>query len=189
MRGHWHARNKPINLFYERNNTSRIGTHQIRNERLGNRSFLLYERNLEKVEQRAANLAEGTGHGKHCHREQITTFTLNKNTIMDFDTMRANCIAIHQTCYEIGLVTEQLGLPLLTIHKDKLATHEKTKSWDGMGRYAKELYDNVELWDQLPESASIMAVNTRKMWYKEDAKDDLLDAFNKLGGKKLYRTQ
>ncbi len=106
---------------------------------------------------------------------------------IDFDTMHANCIQIHQECYEIELVTKQRGLPLLTISKDELKSNEKTKSWDGMGRYAKELYDNKEIWETLPPQAQIVCNEmVPKLWKREEARASLLDCFEQLGGKNLY---
>jgi len=105
---------------------------------------------------------------------------------MDFYTMRENCIAIHQVCHEIGLVTNILHLPQLTIHKDELATNEKTKSWYGMGRYAKELYDDAAMWAQLPSFQNIISNGQSRSWSKESARLELLICYEKLGGMELY---
>ncbi len=107
---------------------------------------------------------------------------------MDFDTMRSNCIQIHQECYELGIVAEVIGIPKPTIDKDELSKNPKTKSWDGMGRYAKEIYDDDKLWNKLPSSLYIVLPhnNQRKKWDKKETKDSLLDCFYQLGGATLY---
>jgi len=108
---------------------------------------------------------------------------------IDFDTMRVNCIQIHQETSELFKVADRIGVDLNLIVKsaDELRKHELTKSWDGMGRYAKDLVDNTTLWDQLPVHLSItMCDGSRKMWIKEEAKAELLNCFQELGGNNLF---
>lgn len=104
--------------------------------------------------------------------------------------MRANCIQIHQETHEILLVADHIGedINIKVKSADELRTHEETKTWDGMGRYAKELYDNNELWNVLPEHLVItLPHNDSKIqWKKEAAKAELLNCYQQLGGKNLY---
>jgi len=111
---------------------------------------------------------------------------------IDFYTMRANCIQIHQEVFEIFTVAnhigEDLNLPIKS--EDELSTNERTKTWDGMGRFAKELLDNNEMWDKLPEKLWIGInpnnIGEKKEWIKQEAKASLLDCYYQLGGKNLY---
>lgn len=110
---------------------------------------------------------------------------------IDFETMRVNCIQIHQEVFELLLVAKQISvdLGLHVTDADQLGKHEKTKSWDGMGRFASELYDNKEMWAKLPECTYIK-INVSwegqtKLWDKEKARAELLDCFYQLGGNNL----
>lgn len=115
-----------------------------------------------------------------------------KTPTIDFATMRENCIQIHQEVFELYKVAEHIGedLNLPVKSADELRTNENTKSWDGMGRFAKELYDNESIWNQLPEKLwvrlDVAYEGQRKEWVKEDAKKSLLDCYYQLGGKNLY---
>ena len=105
---------------------------------------------------------------------------------MDYSTMRGNCISIHQQVSEILEVIKVLNIDIKLLVKDadELRTHEETKSWDGMGRYAKELYDNNRMWDQLPRFADMDG----RRWSKDDTRKELLDCYSKLGGEDLFKT-
>jgi hypothetical protein len=72
---------------------------------------------------------------------------------IDFDIMRSNCIQIHQEVFEMFQVAHYIGvdLHLLVRSADELKSHEQTRSWDGMGRFAKQVYDDNKTWDILPE--------------------------------------
>ncbi len=107
---------------------------------------------------------------------------------IDFDTMRSNCIQIHQEVFEMFLVADHIGekLDIKVKSADELKTHEETKTWDGMGRYAKELYENQQVWDQLPVSLWIDIHGNKTQWVKEKARAELLDCYYQLGGKNLY---
>ena len=112
---------------------------------------------------------------------------MNKPTI-DFDTMRVNCIEIHQQTYELFLVAKHIGeeLNLIVQSADELRTHEQTKTWDGMGRFAKKLYDNTAMWAKLPEQLWVVNFNNDKVkWKKENALKELIDCYYQLGGKNL----
>ncbi|HSE56944.1 MAG TPA: hypothetical protein VLB02_02575 [Candidatus Paceibacterota bacterium] len=104
---------------------------------------------------------------------------------IDFDTMRSNCIQIHQECFELSLVTKKLNIPVQTIPHDELSTNEKTKTWNDMGRYAKELFDNDKMWATLPEKLDIELRTGTKTWSKNEAKKSLLDCYKNLGGELL----
>lgn len=107
--------------------------------------------------------------------------------------MRANCIQIHQETFELLQVAKQIGinLGLHITDADQLAKHEKTKSWDGMGRFAGELYGNTEMWEKLPESTYIRIdvsfEGQTKLWDKSKARAELLDCFCQLGGNNLLK--
>lgn len=115
-----------------------------------------------------------------------------KTPKIDFATMRENCIQIHQEVFEIYKVADHIGedLNLSVKSADELKTNENTKSWDGMGRFAKELYDNENMWSQLPEKLwvklDVAYEGHKKEWVKEDCKKSLLDCYYQLGGKNLY---
>lgn len=106
----------------------------------------------------------------------------------DFYTVRENCIQIHQEVTELLLVGKTIGEDLGLISDNELSTHEKTKSWDGMGRYAKELYDDKAMWDKLPEKSAIYLEYSgiRKVWEKQKAREELFDCYQQLGGKSLH---
>lgn len=108
---------------------------------------------------------------------------------MDFQVMRENCISIHQEMYELFKVADDIGVDLnLTVKSaDELKTHISTKSWDGMGRFAKDLYDNTTIWDKLPDRLWIQGVSHRQEWKKEEARKELLDCYFHLGGEKLFK--
>lgn len=116
----------------------------------------------------------------------------SKKPTIDFDTMRSNCIQIHQEVFEIYKVANHIGkdLELPVKSADELKTNEKTKSWDGMGRFAKELLDNEVMWSKLPErlwvNIDILYKGQKKEWVKDEAKKSLLDCYYQLGGKNLY---
>ena len=116
----------------------------------------------------------------------------SKKPIIDFDTMRSNCIQIHQEVFEIYKVANHIGedLELPIKSADELKTNEKTKSWDGMGRFAKELLDNENIWAKLPErlwiDIDVAYLGHKTEWIKEEAKKSLLDCYYQLGGKNLY---
>jgi hypothetical protein len=116
---------------------------------------------------------------------------MNKPTI-DFDTMRSNCIQIHQEVFELYKVANHIGedLNLDVKSADELIHNEKTKTWDGMGRFAKELLDNECVWEKLPEklwiNIDMVFIGQKKEWIKEDAKNSLLNCYYQLGGKNLY---
>ena len=111
---------------------------------------------------------------------------------IDFDTMRVNCIAIHQETFKLFKVAKHIGesLNLVVNSADELKTNQQTKTWDGMGRFAKELYDNFELWNKLPDSLNITIdvayQGQKEFWEKEKAKKELLDCYYHLGGKNLF---
>lgn len=109
---------------------------------------------------------------------------------IDFDTMRENCIQIHQEVSEIFNVAKHIGesLELPVKSADELRKHPEMKKWDGMGRFSKELYDNTLLWNKLPEELWITLDGSgkRKHWIKEKAKKELLSCYYHLGGKNLY---
>lgn len=115
----------------------------------------------------------------------------DKPTI-DFNIMRSNCVEIHQQLTMLFKVAKQVGekLNLIVNSADELRTHEQTKTWDGMGRFAKELHDNAGVWARLPESLTLRVdlayeghIDT---WHKEKARKALLDCYLELGGKNLY---
>lgn len=114
---------------------------------------------------------------------------------IDFNTMRVNCIQIHQETFELLQAARQIGLDLGLIvnDADQLANHEQTKSWDGMGRFAKQLLDNSEMWDKLPSRLWIFIEKKdngpKKEWIKDKAKSELLDCFYQLGGYNLLNLQ
>ena len=106
-----------------------------------------------------------------------------KKTTIDFDTMRVNCIQIHQETHELFQVAEHVGedLNLVVETADELKTHPETKTWEGVGRFAKSLYDNKDLWNSMPEYLSI----GNKYWEKEKSRAELLNCYQQLGGKNL----
>ncbi len=116
----------------------------------------------------------------------------NNKTTIDFDTMRTNCIQIHQEAFELFIVANHIGetLQLPVNSADELRTNINTKSWDGMGRFAKDLYDNETLWSKLPRelriNLNVAFQGSTKLWKKEEAKASLLDCYYQLGGKNLY---
>lgn len=116
----------------------------------------------------------------------------SKKPTIDFDTMRSNCIQIHQEVFEMYKVASHIGedLELPVKSADELRTNEKTKTWDGMGRFAKELLDNETIWAKLPErlwvNIDVVYQGQKKEWVKEEAKKSLLDCYYQLGGKNLY---
>ena len=112
---------------------------------------------------------------------------MEKITI-DYDTMRENCIQIHQEVHELYLVANHIGedLGLAVKSADELITHPETKSWDGMGRYAKMLYDKKEMWDKLPNKLWVVSNEHRIEWIKDKSRNELLNCHFHLGGKKLY---
>lgn len=103
---------------------------------------------------------------------------------IDFDTMHVNCIQIHQETLKLFAVANHVGeeLNLLVKTADELKTHPETKSWDGLGRFAKSLYDNQSLWDSMPEYLSIEG---GFYWDKKESRDELLNCYQHLGGKNL----
>lgn len=105
---------------------------------------------------------------------------------MDFETMHANCIEIHQQCYELYYAAKKYNVYIDIILYDDLSTNTETKSWDGMGRYAKKLLDSKQMWDLLPETISFRTELAAYNWNKKEAQQRLKDAFQELGGQKLY---
>jgi hypothetical protein len=105
---------------------------------------------------------------------------------IDFDTMRSNCIQIHQEISEMFQVAHYIGvdLHLLVRSADELKSHEQTRSWDGMGRFAKQVYDDNKTWDILPEK--LFVHHLKIDWVKQKAQDSLLDCYYHLGGNNLY---
>lgn len=110
-------------------------------------------------------------------------------TTIDFNTIRSCCIQIHQETYELfkvaGYIGETIDIPVKSA--DELRTNKNTKSWDGMGRYAKELYDNKEIWYKMPEHLTIKIMGQPKNWNKEEARKELLNCYEQLGEKSLYQ--
>lgn len=106
-----------------------------------------------------------------------------KNPTIDFETMRANCIQIHQETFLLIKVAKHIGeeLNLIVKEADELKTHADTKMWDGMGRFAKSVYDNNKIWDAMPEYLSI----PEKIWKKEEARKEFFNCYQQLGGKNL----
>lgn len=102
---------------------------------------------------------------------------------IDFDTMRVNCIQIHQETLMLFKVANHIGekLNLIVENADELKTHPETKAWEGMGRFAKSLYDNKEMWDSLPEHLHAQGIS----WEKDAAKKELLNCYQHLGGKRI----
>lgn len=108
---------------------------------------------------------------------------------IDFATMRENCIQTHQVVSDLFRVFDHVGVhPDIKVKSaDELRTHEETKSWDGMGRYSKELHDNDAIWNELPKELWIRTHDgERILWKKKKAKKLLLDSYWSLGGKNLY---
>ena len=112
--------------------------------------------------------------------------------MVDFSTMRENCIQIHQQVYELLLVGNHIGIDvnLKVKEANELKSHPDTKTWDGMGRFSKEVYDNNKMWDLLPEKLWItLPFNSNRIeWVKEKARSLFLDSFYSLGGNNLYKT-
>lgn len=112
--------------------------------------------------------------------------------VIDFDTMRVNCIQIHQEVFELLIVAKHIGeeLNLIVKDADELRNNPETKTWDGMGRYAKTLYDDTAMWDILPETLNIRIDvsydGQKKLWNKKEARAELLNCYQSLGGKNLY---
>lgn len=106
---------------------------------------------------------------------------------IDFDTMRANCIQIHQETFLLFKVAKHIGeeLDITVKSADELRTHPDTKSWDGMGRFAKKLYDNIKVWDAMPTHLSLVYDGERVYWEKDKARAELLNCYQQLGGKNL----
>jgi hypothetical protein len=114
----------------------------------------------------------------------------NKKLTIDFDTMRSHCMQIHQEVFELYKVANRIGedLELPVKSADELRTNEKTKSLDGMGRFAKQLLDNDTVWSKLPERLWInidIHSGQKKEWIKEEAKKSLFNCYCQLGGKNL----
>jgi hypothetical protein len=102
--------------------------------------------------------------------------------------MRSNCIQIHQETFLLLIVAEHIGerLNLIVESADELRTHPETKTWDGMGRFAKSLYDNDKMWESMPEYLNIvLPAGDRTTWKREDSRKELLNCYQHLGGKKL----
>lgn len=105
--------------------------------------------------------------------------------------MRANCIKIYNETFELYKVSEQLGVDLeLSIKNvDGFKVDKKTKTWDGIGLFAKEVFDNENLWKKLPEKLIITIdaqfIGETKEWTKEKARQSLIDCYNNLGGEQL----
>lgn len=114
-----------------------------------------------------------------------------KDFKIDFDTMRSNCIQIHQEVHEMILVAKHIGetlkFPYDIIEANDLMSNDFTKNWNGMGIFAKDLYDNESLWNQLPSKLTIQLNTCKKEWIKEEAKSELLDCYYQLGAKNLYK--
>lgn len=110
--------------------------------------------------------------------------------VIDFETMRENCISIHQQMVLIFAVANHIGEDLNLKIKDaeQLKTHPDTKTWVGMGKFAKEVYDNPIIWDQLPDELWVKIFReSREHFVKKDVKAELLDCYYQLGGKNLYK--
>lgn len=109
---------------------------------------------------------------------------------IDFQTMRENCIQIYQEAYEIEVVCKSVGISsVLPFPHEQLKENTETKSWDGLGRWAKKIYDDAVLWAKLPNVRNIHLINgINKKWSKEEARKSLLDCFEELGGQLLYNT-
>ncbi len=69
---------------------------------------------------------------------------------IDFETMRVNCIQIYQEVADMHKVAKKVGISIDVLEAEQLKTDEKTKTWNGMRSYAKELHDNDELWKNMP---------------------------------------
>lgn len=107
---------------------------------------------------------------------------------IDWFTMRENCIQIHQETAELFRVATHIGedLGLIVNSADELRTNEQTKVWEGMGKFANDIYNNTALWDKLPSNCRIvMCDDSVKMWNKEKARAEFKDCFLQLGGKNL----
>ncbi len=107
---------------------------------------------------------------------------------IDFDTMRVNCIQIHQEVVDLLKVAKRIGEPIdIKVNEaDELKINPDTKTWDGMGRYAKWLYDQTELWDRMPVQLTIQTCDSlTKVWSKGKALAELLNCYQELGGKNL----
>lgn len=113
---------------------------------------------------------------------------MEDNNTIDFETIRVNCIQIHREIHEMFLVANHIGvnLELKIKHEDELRTHPDTKSIAGMGIFAKEIYDNTELWQKLPKQLWVQLYSGKKLWDKEKAKAEFLDCFYHLGGNRVY---
>ena len=113
----------------------------------------------------------------------------NNDFKIDFFTMRENCIQIHQEVFELFCVAKHIGekLNLPVKSADELRTSPLTETWDGMGRFAKQLFDDNQLWDAMPDRLLVKVDTLRKEWVKEKAKKTLLDCYYQLGGKNLYK--
>jgi len=115
----------------------------------------------------------------------------NKELTISGGVMRENCIEIHQQVFELYKVADHIGEDLEL--EVKSANDLLGKTWPAMGRFAKELHDNSELWDKLPESMRVQIdvayTGQSTQWVKEEARKRLLDCYFELGGKRLYSTK
>lgn len=114
---------------------------------------------------------------------------------IDFDTMRCNCIEIYDQTSRLIKLGRQLGIDLALPFEsaEQLSSDPSTKSWDGMGRWAKNLVDNTTMWDKLPNTYTLtidVAYKGQKMeWNKAEAQASLIDCFKQLGGQQLFNIQ
>lgn len=88
--------------------------------------------------------------------------------------------------YDTKHIGETLNFPYGIVEANDLKTNDFTKNWNGMGIFAKDLYDDESLWNQLPQKLTIQLITCKKEWIKEEAKAELLDCYYQLGAKNLY---
>lgn len=105
---------------------------------------------------------------------------------IDFQTMRENCIEVHQITADIFRVKPEIHIytqnrtPVL--HADDLIyIISETKPWDGMGGFAAYLHSDQSVWSALPETATIVIRGVTKKWVKEEQRRNLIDAAKALG--------
>ncbi|MDR3168284.1 MAG: hypothetical protein LBU27_00540 [Candidatus Peribacteria bacterium] len=120
-------------------------------------------------------------------RKKIDFETMRK---IDFGTMRENCINIYDEVARIYAVAEKAGIDKQELQKflivsdaNELTSHELTKTIEGMGKYAKQLFEATALWDLLPSRQIIPSgFISDYVWLKQEAKTSLQESYVALIG-------
>lgn len=106
-------------------------------------------------------------------------------TTLNPQVISSNTLQIHEEITELAMISGILKIPLDIAMKNK-EFYSSLLDWERLVIWAKQIYDNTEMWNSLPDTVDLKTQH-KQLWIKQEARNQILDCYDNLGGEEMFK--